>query len=388
VPSAPILFVSHVADVGGAEAVLLDVLGALDRTRFAPQLACPAGGNLPARAAALGVPVHDLPFAGGRPLGKALGAILAARRLRRLAAQLGIGTVVATSMIAGYAAALARHRRLTPVWHLHIVTTHPLARFAARRMALVITPSQAGLSAIDPHGRLGERGRVLPNGVADRFFAAPPATDLRQRLGISGAAPLVGIVGRLDPHKGHDVLFAALARLPDVHLAVLGGALFTAAQPRLRGEAERLRALVDSLGLSPRVHWLGEVADTAPFFGALDVLAVPSTAVESAPRTIAEAQAAGCAVVASRIGGIPELIDDGRTGLLVPPGDAAALAAALGGLITSPERRAALVAAACAAAGRDYRLGTAAEHFGEALAAVVGTRPARVSPGRPGSTRS
>lgn len=364
---APILFCSHAVEWGGAETVLADLLGALDRTRFAPHFAGPAAGPLPDRLRALGVPVHDLRIGGSSPWRKAASVPGAARALRRLASGLGARVLYANSMIAGYAAVLAQRPGLACLWHLHTAAPSRFARLALRRAAVVVAPARAAAAAVDP--RLPDSGRlcVVRNGVPERCFTAA-GTGLREALGIPREGVLFGIVGRLDPHKGHEVLLQALADGPAAaHLLVIGGEAFAGALARVRGFGERLRALAAAPGLAGRVHFLGHRDDVPELVSQLDAVIVPSVAPESAPRAIAEAQAAGRAVVASRIGGVPELVEDGRTGLLVPPGDAAALAAVLQSLAADASARQRLGAAARTAAERDYRLAAMARGVAAAI---------------------
>jgi glycosyltransferase involved in cell wall biosynthesis len=368
VPGQPILFCSHVVELGGAEMVLLDLLGSLDRTHWQPHLVVPGEGPLSTAAAALDVPLHTLAIGGRTAWQKARSVPFAARGLRRLARSTGARVVVATSMIAGYAGVLAQHHDLACVWHLHIVTRSRVARFFVARARAVVVPSLAAARAI---GRTD--AHVVGNGIAERFFTAR-ADGLRERLGVPATAPLFGIVGRLDPHKGHDVLldaFAGLAHEPPAHLVVAGGALFAAGVARIEGFAAHLERRIDELGLRERVHRLGHVADTAPVFAALDAVVVPSTAPESSPRTIAEAQAAGCPVLASAIGGVPELVRDGDTGLLVPPGDVPALRAALLAVATQPRLRDRLRVGGHRAAA-DYRLATFAARCADVFTHVAG----------------
>lgn len=369
-PASPILFCSHVEELGGAEHVLLDLLQHLDRERFAPHLASPGDGPLSTGARALGVPVHAVPLP-GRTRGQKLRAVRRGRAaLRRLAAGLDCRLLVANSMIAGYAAVLAQHAGLRTLWHLHIVPRSPIARCALRRAAAVLAPSTAALAAAG----VGERGEVVQNGVPDRFFAAAPG-GLRQRLGVPVGAPLLGIVGRIDPTKGHATLlqaFAGLDTAPAPHLVIAGGELFTASQPRLGGHAAALRDQVARLGLDARVHWLGEVADTAPVLAELDALVVPSSIPECAPRSIAEAQAVGCPVIATDLGGVPEMLEEGLAGMLVRPDHPLALRHATLRLLGEPVLRAALVEQARARAGRLHRVQVFAERVGERLAALLG----------------
>lgn len=365
----PILFISHVVDWGGAETVLADLLGALDRSRLLPHLACPGDGPLPRSARERGVPVHGLPIGGHSAWQKLRCLPRAAHGLRRLAAATGARLLYANTMIAGYAGVLAQGRTLPCLWHLHTAAPSRLAAFALRRAAAVVAPSRAGALAVAPSLAHSGRLHVVPNGVSDAFFTAR-GSGLRAALRIPDQTPLAGIVGRLDPHKGHEVLlraFAGPAVPPDAHLAVVGAEALAGSLPRVRGFEDRLRALAAELGLAGRVHFLGHRDDVAGVLTQLDAVAVPSTAPESAPRAIAEAQAAGRAVVASRIGGVPELVEHGTTGLLVPPGDPAALAAALGSVLRDGALRGRLGAAANAHARERYALAS----FAGAIAAII-----------------
>ena len=141
--------------------------------------------------------------------------------------------------------------------------------------------------------------------------------------------------GRLAPEKGVDTLIEAAARLPQATLTVCGSGPL---EPRLRAAAEAL----------PQTRLLGQLprALLAHLIAEARVVAVPSRWPENYPYAVLEAQAAGRAVVASEIGGIPEQIRSGKDGILVPAGDAPALADAVGGLLADPGAASALGAAA------------------------------------------
>jgi glycosyltransferase involved in cell wall biosynthesis len=372
VPPRPILFCSHVVECGGAEQVWLDYCRAVDPSRIAIHLACPGPGPLATQAQQLGIPVHRVPIGGTRPWRKLASLPGAAWSLRRLAHRLGCDTLVATSMIAGYAAVLAQHRGLRAIWHLHVVTRSRLARWAVRQAAGCITPSRCGAAAVAVAGTRTPTPAVVPNGVDERFFS-PQAGDLRRRLSLPSGTVLAGVVGRLDPAKGHRVLFEAMARLgaeaQHLHVVVAGGETFAGSQPEVVGHGAALQQLAARLGLHHRVHWLGPVADTAPLYGDLDLLVLPSTGLESAPRCIAEAMAAGLPVVASDVGGVAEMVVAEQTGWLVAAGDSLALAMALHAAATEPQRRRQFGAAAAAAADRRYRMHTFAERLTAAILA-------------------
>lgn len=165
-----------------------------------------------------------------------------------------------------------------------------------------------------------ERWRVIPLGLRLDSFAAVtgPAGQLRRRLGLSADDQLVGAVGRLVPIKDLATLVHAVARLPQVHLALIGDG-------EQRAELQRL---VDVLGLRHRVHLPGWADDVAGWVSDVDVVALTSRN-EGTPVALIEALAAGRPVVATAVGGVPFVVRDGASGWLVPPGDPGAVSEAL-----------------------------------------------------------
>jgi glycosyltransferase involved in cell wall biosynthesis len=185
-------------------------------------------------------------------------------------------------------------------------------RFLAHRGDPVIVPSRALAAYLIREVRLPpSQVHVVPNGVdTDRF-----KPGVRKR---SDGTLDVFWLGAFVPAKRIDVLLRAVALVDGVALR-LGGA----------GELERQhRALASSLGVADRVKWLGWVVDPADAMSTADVVALPSSA-ENLPLVLLQGMAAGAACVASRVGGVPELVTSGHDGLLVDPGDVAGLAAAL-----------------------------------------------------------
>ena len=158
------------------------------------------------------------------------------------------------------------------------------------------------------------------------------AAEIRASLGIAAEAPTAGIIARLTEQKGHRFLFEALARTPAlsaVRLIVVGGGELGEPLARLAGE----------LGIGSRGHFVGPRRDLGNLLAAMDVFVMPSL-WEGLPLSLVLAMGASLPVVATRVAGIPEVVEDGRTGLLVPPGDAAALGAALARLFGSADLRA------------------------------------------------
>lgn len=182
--------------------------------------------------------------------------------------------------------------------------------------------------------------RVIQNGIDVDCYRLPGDTAaVRAGLGIPAGAPVIGTVGRLNEIKRQDVLLRAFARLrtpgPEPHLLLVGDGPLRADLEKLAGE----------LGVVGRVHFAGYQDHTPPYLHAMQLFALTSRS-EGMPQALLEACVAGVPVVASRVGGIPEVIEHGRTGLLFEPGDEGALAAALESLLGSPEQCRKLAAAA------------------------------------------
>lgn len=183
-------------------------------------------------------------------------------------------------------------------------------------------------------GRVPDKVRTIHNGLdpAD-FDPSRPASLTRQALGIAESDFVVGIIGVFDRIKGHTYLFEALQGMAaggegDPVCLVVGDGR----------EGDSLRRDACERGLAERARFLGYRTDVAELLRLMDVVALPSLQ-ESFPRVPLEAMAMGVPVVATTVGGIPESVADGETGILVPPADASALRAALERLRASPPLR-------------------------------------------------
>lgn len=186
--------------------------------------------------------------------------------------------------------------------------------------------------------RYGFTPRVVFNGIDTAHFRpGPPDAGLRQRLGIPAGAPLLLFAGRLQPWKGLETAVRALGALPEARLLVAGDG----------EDRPRLLRLAAELGVADCVHMLGAVERAAlpQLYRSVDLLLAPSYASETFGIAPVEAQACGLPVLAARFGGLPEVVDVGRTGLLFAPRDHAALATAAAELLADPARRAAMGAA-------------------------------------------
>jgi glycosyltransferase involved in cell wall biosynthesis len=256
---------------------------------------------------------------------------------------------------AGALGRIAARRASVPVvlhtFHGHVLDGYfprPLsAMFAAteRRLAkrtdALIAVSPMVRDELLAHG-IGspDQWHVIPLGQdLDHLLAETPSTDAARRsLGLPADRPLVGIVGRLVAIKDHSTFLKAAARVaqrrPDVFFVVAGDG-------RLRPQLEtRARAM-----LGDRIRFLGWVSDLASLYEALDVVVLTSRN-EGTPVTLIEAGAAGTAIVATRVGGVPDVVADGVTGLLAPAGDPSAIALHIQRFLDDPDWAAAVGATA------------------------------------------
>jgi glycosyltransferase involved in cell wall biosynthesis len=302
-------------------------------------VACLAEGPFVDRLRAGGHDVAVVPTGPG-PVAIAASAVTLRRRLR----QSGARVVHANGVKAGLVAVLAGAFGGPPVvWVKHDFSWDGrLARLVARRSRLVVGVSEAVVAGV--HGRTPVR--VVPTGIpettTDRCAARLALVAGRPDL---AEAPLLALVGRLHPVKGHLVALDALAAVreaePAARLVLVGGD-----DPHEPEHATRVRRRVATLGLGDAVVDLGRRDGALEVLAAVDVVLVPSVpddrgfGREGFGLVALEAMAAGTPVVASADGALPEVL--GGCGVLVPPGDPAALARATLALLRDPDRRSAL----------------------------------------------
>jgi glycosyltransferase involved in cell wall biosynthesis len=282
-----------------------------------------------------------------------------ARELGGFARARGVALVHSNTSVTMGGAGAARAAGLPHVWHVResyddLPRLWPAYRRVLRTAAALpcVSAAVAAQFAGAPQARVVYDGLAVDPRRAERAAA-------RAALGLPADAFVVAVAGRLSAWKGQDVLVRALAQLQPPAIALLAGDAW-AGDPR---PAADLRALAAALGVADRVVLPGFREDVETVYGAADVVAVPSTRPDPLPNAALEAAAAGCCVVACDHGGLPEILRDGATGVLVAAGDPVALASALGALRDDPARREALGAAAA----RDVRERFAPSRLSEAV---------------------
>lgn len=221
----------------------------------------------------------------------------------------------------------------------------PVDLWVDRRMARVVDQfffiSAAAQRCYEPVGVSADRTLVLDNPFDVPALRAPRRPELVAQLGLEGDDPIVLGLGRLTPWKGQDVVIRALAVIREdlpARLLLVGAAT----DARGRTYEAQLRVLVEDLDLADQVVFAGARRDIAEVLAIADVVVHSSTKAEPFGRAVVEAMAAGRPLVASDGGGVPEVVDDGVTGLLVVPGDPGVLAAAVVRLLVDPDRAAAM----------------------------------------------
>jgi len=311
---------------GGAQEHLYGLLSRIDRERYDTGVVALSAGSGTRKIARLGIPVLVIDDKDDDRVVEMLAAHLAAT----------CPDIVHNHMyraeIVGTRAALVAGERLGR--RPYIVTTVHSSRIRStedRATVRALTPSMDRLIAVSQsivHKIADERGGLAPvsliyNGVdLDRYEHQEPCCTLREEYGMAPDAQIVGVVARLEPEKGHPTLLeawpAVLRSCPKAYLLVVGEG----------SQREALEHQAKDLRIGRRVVFTGRRDDIPAVTAALDVAVLPSYR-EAQGLTILEAMALTRPVVASNVGGIPEMIQDGVTGLLVPPHDAEALTTAI-----------------------------------------------------------
>ena len=294
--------------------------------------------------------------------------------------------VVQTHMVKShFLARLAGLGRVRPwVAYHHGYTTTDLKMLAYNRLnrwslpaaERVITVCGPFAERLTREGVRRERISVRHNSVV-----APPPADaderraLRERLGADEGVRVVLAVGRLSREKGHADLVRSFAAACELHPGLNVRLVIVGEGP----ERERVEAQSKAAGVFGGVVFAGHTANVRPYYAAADVLALPSHS-EGSPNVLLEAMAAGLPVVATAVGGVPEIATDGRDALVVPAHDPAIFAAALGRLLTDEELANRLGRAAAARVVAEFSPEAYARGLVEVYREVLAGRAPRAAP--------
>jgi L-malate glycosyltransferase len=318
---------------GGQNQVLLTARGQAARGHEVV-VACRQGGALEARAREAGIAVRALTFHGDLWPPAVLGLARAFREARPDVLQLhdphAVGSGVAAARLAGDVAAVATRR-------VDFRLRGPLSRWKYRSCARVIAVSRAIARVLEDDGFPHERVSLVYEGVPDRD-PLPGGCEALRALGVPEGAPVVGNVAALTGHKDHATLLEAaqvvLRRRPDARFVIAG-------EGPLRRELE---SRAREQGLFGRVVFAGFRSDVDRLLPAFSVFCL-SSHLEGLGTSVLDAMAFGLPVVATAAGGIPEAVEHGVTGFVVPVRDPVALGQALLDVLEDPELRVRLGAA-------------------------------------------
>lgn len=376
-----IMFVDHIAVMGGAELSLLDLATAYVNTS---KVLLFEDGTLRQRLEQAGVKVSIIPVSDTmlklRTSG-GLSSLATLPELWQIAAQIakeatGYELIIANSQKAFITAALATLKDSPPVlWHLRDILTAKhfsrinrlVAVFLANRFATqVLVNSQATGKAFVLAGGKEKLYRVVYNGFDSQRFDTVSSQDiakLRSQLGINHDVPVVGLFSRLSYWKGQHILLEAVKELPQVQVILVGEALF--GEQDYVAELKLLAAIPELAG---RVHWLGFRDDIPTLMKVCDIVVHTSTEPEPFGRVIVEGQLAQKPVIASAEGGALELITDGKTGLLFPPQDVLALRQLIKRLINDRTLAQSIAQQGYDSAKNNFALETILKDFAKAIA--------------------
>jgi glycosyltransferase involved in cell wall biosynthesis len=364
--SVPIALVMSSFDAGGTERQMLELIRRLDRSRWNVTVACLR--NTGAWRDRVAAPTVSFPLRSFASIDAAVQARAFARwcSTRRVAI---VHTVDTPANIFGLPAAawagvpvrIGTRRDINPGRRTRDLLLQRAAYGCAHGIA-------ANADAVRQRLRAervpAERITVIPNGLdAERFTAERDAHPIRRGI----------IVANLRREKGHDVLIdaarAVLTRYPDAHFDVVGDGI----------EREALLARAAARGVSHAFAFLGHSDDVGERLGAADFFVLPSRS-EAFPNAVLEAMASGLPVVASKVGGIAEAVDDGRTGLLVAPGDPDALARSIVRLMSEPDLASRLGRAARADVRERYSFDRMVAAFDHLYASLLERRGVALTP--------
>lgn len=361
-----VLYVDHCAQMSGGEIALLNLLKAIDRSRYDPLVVLCSDGPLVEQLRSADVETHvlllDPAIANTRKdslgvssltkLGSAWRALHYIRQLKEFIQFHRVDIIHTNSLkadiLGGFAARLAR-RPL--IWHVRdrIADDYlpPLVARSFRFLChllpqVVIANSSSTLTSLrlreDDRSAVvysGTQNRVDRNVVHDGLDPAGFSAVTSSTRNLS-ARPRIGLLGRISPWKGQHVFLRAAAivlkEFPQARFQIIGKAMFDEAEY----EAS-LHRLVDELQIAHAVEFVGFRSDVANVLRELSVLVHASTVGEPFGQVIVEGMAAGLPVVATNGGGVPEIVQDGQTGLLVPMNDVEAMADAVTRLLANPE---------------------------------------------------
>ena len=373
-----ILYVHGIEAIGGAERDLITLLKTVDRHTWEPHVVCPGTGPFREQLHAIAVPTHALSLP---PWRKPLAVFQRQSAIRHLGA---LVNQLAPAMIhvndiwwvphSVSAIASSTGNSLPIVTHVRQeIEPVKVRRYELDRVEAVIAISRQVEQSLIAGGVSAKNVRTLYSGID---LSERPLTHdgrpIRRMIGLPNEAVLLGTVANLFPRKGYEVMLRALPAIvdevPAVHYMIVGS--------DDQGYADRLKRLAQELKIADHVHIVGFQDPVQPFLAALDLYVHPAL-MEGFGIAVVEAMAMGKAVVATTTGGLPEVVAQGETGLLVPPGDAESLAVTVVSLLVDRDRRERMGRNGKARAQERFSLDASVRQMEQLYGEVLGTQKGR-----------
>lgn len=363
-PAVKVLEIVGNAIVGGMETYVRRLVPALVQHRCEVSCLCPFESAFTDALREAGCDVHVAPMHG------ALGweTIQFAQTLVRT---LGIDVMHAhlpnAYALATLVGAITGVRTLATI-HGRVITMMDLEAYRLGNSELSVVCQHSYLQALNL-GVAPAHVQLIPNGLdVEAFDATRGDFCLHRHLGLAAGTELVGFVGRLAPEK-NPAMFVRMAAIvhaerPDLHFVLVGDGPLTAP----------LHQLARQLGVAANVHFAGVQSDMRSIYDALQLVVLTSDS-EGMPLALIEAMACARAILATQVGGVPELVRADLTGILVPPGDADRAAAQTLALMRNPQQRALLGGAARDSIRARYSHAAVAERIAQRLASLARHRP-------------
>lgn len=369
-----VLILNRVSFIGGLERYIIVAMEQVSRRGFRPYLACPPEGALPDAARAKGLTVLPCEFSRMKStlhprklMAYAASARAESAHVERLCREHDIRILHIHSPVgAFYAARTVRRLGLPMVMHFHEAGvpkwSYTLAsRYAARVSSHLLCVSEACRAMVRRMGLPMDRTRVIYNGINPDFLRHEP----RPAPEVDGPGPHIGVFGVIWALKGQHIFLEAARRVARNHPTARFYIVGAIGYEEQRAYLKNLHALAEHPDLAGRVMFAGYRSNVADWMAAMDIVALPSVEPESFGNVLVEAMSLGRRVIGTSIGGALEIIRDGETGRLVPPGDPEALAGAMESLIAlGPDDTMGQRAAA------DVRARFSPERFGDEIAAL------------------
>jgi len=370
-----ILYVHGIEAIGGAERDLIALLKTLDRHKWEPHVVCPGTGPFREQLHAAAVPTHALSFPPWRKPFALFERRSAVRRLGALVDQLDPAMIHVNDIWwVPHTVRAIESRMSNPVATVaHVrqeIEPAKVRRYELDRVDAVIAISRQIEQSVIAGGVSAKKVRTLYSGIdlSERQLIHDDQA-IRRMLGLPNGTVLLGTVANLFPRKGYEVMLQALPAIvraiPTVHYVMVGS--------DDHGYADRLKRLAHELKIIDRVHIVGFQDPVQPFLSALDLYVHPAL-MEGFGIAVVEAMAMGKAVVATTTGGVPEVVAQGETGLLVPPGDVESLAATVVSLLEDRALRAQMGHRGKVRAQERFSLDASVVHMEQLYGEVLGAQ--------------